>query len=412
MEGLVWVGFVAFVAVMLALDLGVFHRRDVAPTIRSAAAWSAVWIGLAVAFAGVVYWLYEQQPPRLTFACAAANGSQAAVDFLTAYVLEKSLSIDNIFVIALIFSYFKIPAARQHRVLFWGILGAVALRAAMIFGGVALLERFAWLEYVLGGLLIFSAVKLAVSRDQEFDPDHNPVVRLVKRLLPVSTDGADEEFFTRTPDGLAATPLLLALVVVETTDVIFAVDSIPAVFAVTRDPFLVFTSNIFAILGLRSLYFVLAGMLDRFRYLQTSLIVILGFVGLKMLTAHVVPISNAASLGVIGSVLAAGMLASRYVGRRSDRERVTGQTAATPEMGSDFAVKYLRRAAVAALGGAIVVLGAILIPLPGPGSLVLTCGLAVLGVEFGWARDWLKSLQNFARSLAGRRNEPSPPEGM
>ena len=408
MDGFVWVGFLAFVAMMLALDLGVFHRRDVAPTIRSAAAWSAVWIAMAAAFAGVVYWLYEQHPPRLASAYAAASGSQAALEFLTAYVLEKSLSVDNIFVIALIFSYF----ARQHRVLFWGILGAVALRAAMIFGGVALLERFAWLEYVFGGLLIVSAVKLAVSRDDEFDPDHNPIVRLVKRLLPVSTDGVNGEFLTRTVDGLAATPLLLALVVVETTDVVFAVDSIPAVFGVTRDPFLVFTSNIFAILGLRSLYFVLAGMLDRFRYLQASLVVILGFVGVKMLAAHVFPIPNSASLGVIGAVLAAGMLSSLYVDRRVQRDRLPPPTAESPAGSTPIAARFAKQVVIALLGGATLIVGALLIPLPGPGSLILACGLAILGVEFVWARDWLQRLRRFGRSLAGKQNEPSPPEGM
>lgn len=410
MEGFVWVGFLAFVALMLALDLGVFHRRDVAPTIRSAAAWSAVWITMAAAFAGVAYWLYEYHPPRLASSHAVTSGSQAAVEFLTAYVLEKSLSVDNIFVIALIFSYFRIPAARQHRVLFWGILGAVALRAAMIFAGVALLERFAWLEYAFGGLLIVSAVKLAISRNEEFDPDHNPLVRLVKRLLPVSSDGADEKFFTRTADGLAATPLLLALIVVETTDVVFAVDSIPAVFGVTRDPFLIFTSNIFAILGLRSLYFVLAGMLDRFRYLQASFIVILGFVGVKMLVAHVFPIPNTASLGVIGAVLSAGMLSSWYVDRRVQRDRLL-QPVETSAGCTPFAARFAKRAAIATLGGATLILGALLIPLPGPGSLILACGLAILGVEFVWARDWLERLRKLARSVAGRQNEPSPPEG-
>jgi tellurite resistance protein TerC len=243
------------------------------------------------------------------------TGSQAAIQFFTGYVIEKSLSLDNIFVIAMIFAYFRVPLAEQHRVLFWGILGAVVLRGVMIAMGAALIERFDWIIYVFGALLILSAVKMLVIRHDNLDPGKNPLVRLTRRLYPVSHDFDGSRFFTTMGDRRAVTPLFLALVLVESSDVIFAVDSIPAIFAITRDPFLVFTSNVFAILGLRSLYFALAGMMEKFRYLKMSLVFLLAYVGVKMMLAHHYPIPNPVSLAIIGGILSVGVLASLWVNR-------------------------------------------------------------------------------------------------
>lgn len=313
-----FVGFVALVLCFLALDLGVFHRHARVVRPREALAWTFVWIAVALAFAAFVYFGYEHHwlglgvdVPQLGGAPRAVGGSEAALLYLTGYVVEKSLSLDNIFVIALVFTAFGVPAQLQHRVLFWGILGALVLRGVMIGAGAALVHRFDWMTYVFGGLLIVTAVKMARVGAEEVDPNNNPLVRLVRRWLPIAPAFDGERFFTRVEGRRMATPLFLALAAVEFSDVIFAVDSIPAIFAITLDPFLVFTSNVFAILGLRALYFCLAGLLDRFRYLKVSLIAILFFVGLKMCLVHTpwrIPMGP--SLGVLGGLLALGFVAS------------------------------------------------------------------------------------------------------
>ena len=290
-----WAGFLAFVAVMLALDLGVFHRRAHAISLKDAAIWSGVWVGLALVFnAGVYLWF----------------GPQRALEFATGYVIEKALSVDNIFVIAVILSYFAVPAEQQHRVLFWGIVGALVMRLAFILAGGAFIQRFHWAIYVFGGILVVTGVKLLLQRHQEIHPDRNPVVRLVRRVLPITTGHRGGRFTVVEGGRRFATPLLLALVTVEFTDVVFAVDSIPAIFAVTRDPFIVFTSNIFAILGLRTLYFLLAGMIDKFRYLKVGLAAVLIFVGAKMALADLFKIPIAVSLGVVAALLAGAVVAS------------------------------------------------------------------------------------------------------
>ncbi len=291
-----WAGFTAFVLLMLALDLGVFHRRPHAVSIREATIWSAVWVTLAMIFNAGLYHF---------------RGAEPAVQFFTGYLIEKSLSIDNIFVFALVFGYFRVAAADQHRVLFWGILGALAMRAAFILAGSALLAQFHWILYVFGAFLIVTGIRMALHRELEIHPEQNPVLKLVRRWIPVTGDYRQHHFFVRDGGRWAATPLFLVLVLLETTDLIFAVDSIPAIFAVTDDPFIVYTSNVFAILGLRSLYFLLAGVMNKFTYLKLGLSAVLVFVGVKMLLSEVYKIPSLVSLGVVAALLAVAVVASR-----------------------------------------------------------------------------------------------------
>jgi len=291
----VWIAFNGFVLAMLALDLGVFHRNSHDVSVREALVWSAVWMALALAFNGLVWARYGQQP---------------ALEFLTGYLIEKSLSVDNIFVFVLIFTYFRVPPRYQHKVLFWGILGALLMRAAFIAAGVTLIQRFHWVVYVFGAFLVVTGVRMAIQQDKEIHPERNPVLRLAKRLMPVATEYDGDRFLTLVDGRRAATPLLIALVLIETTDLIFAVDSIPAILAITQDPFIVYTSNVFAILGLRALYFALAGVVRRFHYLSIGLAVVLVFVGCKMLLVDVVKLPTALSLGVIAAILAVSVAAS------------------------------------------------------------------------------------------------------
>ncbi len=297
-----WVGFLAFVGLMLALDLGVFHRKAHAVSLREAGVWSGVWILLAALFALGVFHFY---------------GPQRGLEFTTGYVLEKALSVDNIFVIVIVFGAFGIPARQQHRVLFWGILGALAMRAVFILAGVALIARFHWTVYVLGIFLVVTGVRMIFSRGEQGHPENNLLVRLARRVLPVAPGQDTEHFFTRIDGRRMVTPLFLALVAVEFTDVIFAVDSIPAVLAVSSDPFIVFTSNIFAILGLRSLYFLLAGVVQKFGYLKLGLALVLVFVGVKMAIVDIFKIPVGVSLAVVGVLIGGAILASLVMdGRR------------------------------------------------------------------------------------------------
>jgi tellurite resistance protein TerC len=272
---------------------------------------------LALVFNAAVYYMYEHHWLGIGLEVGhELTGKQAALQFFTGYVIEKSLSLDNIFVIALIFAYFNVPAVYQHRVLFWGILGALIMRGLMIAAGAALIQRFDWIVYVFGAFLLATAVKMLIVRHENLAPDKNPAVRLARFFYPVSAHFERQRFFTRIGDRRAITPLFLVLLVVESSDVLFAVDSIPAIFAITRDPFLVFTSNVFAILGLRSLYFALAGIMERFRYLRISLVFVLAFVGVKMLLAHHYPIPTWVSLSVICAILLIGIVASLIGSRR------------------------------------------------------------------------------------------------
>lgn len=308
---IVWLLFLSLVVALLALDLGVFHRRGHVIGVPEALRWSALWIGLGLGFSGLVWLLYDRHwlGVGLTVGDPLAGG-QAAVQYLTGYVVEKSLSLDNIFVIAMIFRYFRLPPELQHRALYWGILGAMVLRGLMIAAGAALIRNFAWVTIVFGAILLWTALRFL--RHDADDPhlERNPVLRWSRRVLPLTEGYRDQSFLVREGGRVLATPLVPLLLVVETSDVVFAVDSIPAVFAVTRDPFLVFTSNIFAILGLRALFFALVGVLDRLRYLKPSLALVLAFVGAKMLAAEWVHVPALLSLGIIMAILAAGALAS------------------------------------------------------------------------------------------------------
>jgi tellurite resistance protein TerC len=294
-----WAVFGVLIASMLALDLGVFHRRPHAIGLKEALGWSAMWIAVALLFNLAVYVWYQD-----------ASHPHAGLEFLTGYLIEKSLSVDNIFVFLLIFSHFGVDARYQHRVLFWGILGALIMRAVFIVTGVTLIRRFDWVIYIFGGILIFSGVKMAVQKEREIHPERNPILRLFRRFLPISADSQDGNFFLRRDSRLWATPLMIVLLVVETSDLIFAVDSIPAVLAITTDPFIVFSSNAFAILGLRALYFALAGVMNLFQYLHYGLSAILVFVGLKMIAAHHYRIPTGVALGIIGAILGISVIAS------------------------------------------------------------------------------------------------------
>ena len=290
-----WVGFIAFVLAMLALDLGVFQRKAHEVRPREAGIWVAVWVALALAFAGGL---------------AYFRGSATAVEFLTGYVIEESLSVDNLFVMVVIFEYFAVPAAFQHRVLFYGILGALVMRGLFIGVGAFLLSRFDWILYVFGAMLLVTGVRMIFKHDEEFDGDNNRLVQVMRRFVPMTKSYHGKHFFTVENGRRLATPLLLVLVLVEFTDLIFAVDSIPAIFGITRDPFIVFTSNIFAILGLRSMYFLLAAVIDKFYLLKYGLALILSFIGVKMLGERWFHINVLVSLAVVLGVLALSVVAS------------------------------------------------------------------------------------------------------
>ena len=296
-----WIGFSVFILTMLSLDLGLFNRKSHTITYREAWIWSAVWISLAMVFAGIVF---------------AYLGSDLGLKFLTGYLIELSLSVDNLFVFLLIFSYFKVPAKFQHRVLFWGVMGALVMRLTMIFVGAALINRFHWIIYIFGAFLVYTGIKMFKQEETDIQPEHNPVVRLVTRFLPITRYYDESKFFTRVGRRRTGTLLLLVLIVVEVTDLVFAVDSIPAIFAITTNTFIVYTSNVFAILGLRSMYFLLAGVIDKFHYLRTGLAIVLTFIGLKMLLVAVhfeIPIW--ASLIFVALVLAGSVVASLIIKR-------------------------------------------------------------------------------------------------
>jgi tellurite resistance protein TerC len=301
---LFWLLFNLFVVAMLVLDLGVFHRRAHTVKFREALRWSVMWIALAALFAGVIF-LWRGRP--------------SALQFVTGYVIELALSVDNLFVFLLIFRYFRVPPVHQHKVLFWGILGALIMRAMFIAAGIGLIRRFHWITYAFGAFLVYSGIKLFRQGETQIHPEKNPMLRLFRRLLPVTGDYEGDRFLVRST-GLQATPLLLVLVVVETTDLLFAVDSIPAVLAITRDAFIVYTSNVFAILGLRSMYFALAGMMEMFRYLPYGLSVILIFVGGKMLVSHYYDIRTELALAIVALLLLTSVLASLAHPRKSETQ--------------------------------------------------------------------------------------------
>jgi tellurite resistance protein TerC len=297
-----WVLFNVFVLAMLALDLGVFHRKAHEVKFREALIWSGVWISLALLFNLGIYHFAGKEP---------------AVEFLTGYLIEKSLSVDNIFVFLMIFSYFRIPAVHQHKILFWGILGALVMRAIFIFAGIALIEKFHWIIYLFGGFLILTGIKMAVKHDEEIHPEKNIILRWIRKLIPVKADLQTGHFFVQDLGKRAATPLFIALVFIEISDLIFAVDSIPAILSITSDPFIVYTSNVFAILGLRSLYFAVARFAELFEYLHYGLAAILVFVGVKMLLVDVYKIPSPVALAVVAAILVVSVSLSIWKERKN-----------------------------------------------------------------------------------------------
>ena len=300
-----WIGFNAFVLIMLALDLGVFHKKTHEVKVKEALIWTAVWIALAMVFnAGIFYFF----------------GKEKGVEFLTGYVIEKSLSVDNIFVFIMVFSYFQIPTKYQHKVLFWGVLGALVMRVIFIFAGVALISKFHWIIYIFGGFLIFTGFKMLLQEDKPIEPEKNPLIKLVRKILPVSNELHGDKFIIKQGAKTIATPLLLVLVLIEFTDLIFAVDSIPAILAISKDPFIVYTSNVFAIMGLRSLYFALSGITQYFVYLKYGLAAILIFVGTKMSIVDFYKVPVLLSLLIIVTILAISVIASLMVKSTEDKK--------------------------------------------------------------------------------------------
>ncbi|MBK7092825.1 MAG: TerC family protein [bacterium] len=298
-----WAGFIAFVLAMLVIDLGIFNRKAHTIKMKEALIWCTIWISLAALFCIGTY-IYK--------------GHQAGLEFLTGYLIELSLSLDNLFVFLLIFSYFRVAPTLQHKVLYWGILGALLMRAGMIAGGIALITKFHWIIYVFGAFLVFTGIKMLTSGDTEIHPDKNPIIRLARKLFPVTPQYHGDHFFARIDGRLFATPMFLVLLMIETTDLVFAVDSIPAILAITRDTFIVYTSNVFAILGLRSFYFALAGMFYKFRFLKVGLSIVLAYVGVKMLIADFFKIPTFVSLGVIVVTIGTSILVSFLIPAKTE----------------------------------------------------------------------------------------------
>lgn len=394
-----WSGFIAFIVTVLILDLDFLNRKARVVSLYESLAWTGLWVTLALTFNVVVYFIYDSHWLGMGLAAGGElDGKQAALQFFTGYLIEKSLSVDNIFVIALIFSYFQVPLQYQYRVLFWGIFGAIILRGVMIIFGLALINAFDWITFVFGAFLIYSAIKMLIQRQDNLEPDKNAIVRLIKRLYPVTDHYDGERFFTIQNGKRAATPLLLAMLLIETADVIFAVDSIPAVIAITRDPFLVFTSNIFAILGLRSLYFALASVMNKLRYLKTSLVFLMGFVGVKILLAHHYAIPTTVSLAIIAGILTIGVLASIFGGSR-DTAALASPLTNELERLVLLSVRGARRIVILVTGITVLLFGIVMIALPGPAIIVIPVGLAILATEFVWARRLLVRFKDQANGF-------------
>ncbi len=396
---LVWTGFITLILLMLAFDLFVVNRGEREIAAREALGWTAGVVLIAMFFTPVIYLLYDQGIMTVA-GTPGLTGRDAAVKYLTGWIVEYALSVDNIFVFSVVFTYFQVPRGLQHRVLFWGVLGAILMRGVMIAVGAALINRFEWMIYVFGVLLILTAFKLLFG-GEEVDPEKNPAVRLAVRFLPFTREYHGSRFFVRQAGRFVATPLLLVLVVVETTDVIFAVDSIPAIFGITSDAFIVFSSNMFAILGLRSLYFALAAIIDTFRYLKLSLVFILFYIGVKMLVSGVHHIDTWVSLTVVVGLLSAGVLASVV------RDRIEKRRAGLPPTpiedlaeAAEFAWRRSRRIVILVIGVTVLLVAIPVGLIPGPGGVfVVIAGLMILATEFVWARVFLKRLKRKALEL-------------
>ena len=403
LEPLLWIGFLGLIITLLALDLGVHRKEDRVLPMREALAWTGFYVALALAFSVFVYFVYENNWMEASAGLREdLGGTEAALYFFTAWLLEWSLALDNIFVIALIFAYFQVPAGQQHRVLFWGILGALVLRALMIGLGATLIHRFDWIVYVFGGLLLFTAMRLLVARHDNLTPERNPLVRFCRRCFPMTDGYRGSAFFVREGGRIYATPLALSLLVVESTDLLFAVDSIPAAFAITTDTFLVFTANIFAVLGLRALYFALAALLDRFRYLKMSLVFILAFVGIKFILSHHFPVPAWVSLLVVVGFMGVGLLASVL---HDDTAPLLSPLQEELEALAFVTLRQARQVVILAVGTSVLLLGLVVAVAPGPRYFALFVSLAIIGFELYWARKWLArtrlSVECLREGLAG-----------
>lgn len=318
---LVWGIFIAFIILFLALDLGVFNRTPHVIKTKEAAIWTGIWVTVALAFSGIIFWVFREgfidNPTNLT-------PHNAVLKYITGYLIELSLSIDNVFVIAVVFSSFSIPQKYQHEVLFYGILGAIIFRALMIFFGVTLINRFDWIVYVFGVFLLITAFRMLFQKEEKnFDPKSSKVFRILKKIFPVTSQTEGDKFFIKRLGTTAATPLFVALITIELTDILFALDSIPAILAITADPFIVFSSNILAILGLRSMYFLISRMISKFQYISYSLVVILAFVGVKMIISEYVEVPEWVSLAVIGVSLILGVVASILFGKNKEKDKLS-----------------------------------------------------------------------------------------
>jgi tellurite resistance protein TerC len=407
---LLWIGFFALVLTGLSLDLGVFNRTPRVIRTREAFAWTGFWITLALSFTIAVYYIYELDLEGFGIQSMATDlaGKDAVFLFLAGYLTEYSLSLDNIVVIALVFSYFRVPLAYQHRVLFWGVLGALVMRFIMIVAGAALIHQFTWITYVFGAFLIVSAARMLVATDDHLEPEKNAFVRLAERLFPVHDHFHGHHFFVEVNGKRFATRLFIVLVLVESSDLIFAIDSIPAIFAITTEPFIVVTSNVFAIMGLRSLYFALAPLMDRFRYLKMSLVFLLGFVGVKLVLAHHFEISPVATLGAIVGIVAVGALASVVAANRPRDHSDSPVTLMEREQLRGLTPRGARRVAVLVIFTSCLAVGAGVVLLPGPIWVLLPAGVALIAAESYWAR---RLFHREEKHPAGDSTEESEPRG-
>lgn len=399
---LLWGGFTTFILVMLLLDLFVVNRESKPISVRQSLLWTGVTVALALLFSVFVYFAYEHNWMGLNPEKEGiAGGSQAVIQYLTGWVTEYSLSLDNLFVISIVFTFFRVPLKYQHRVLFWGILGALVMRGAMIAAGAALIHRFSWTLSIFGVFLVFTAGRLLLMGDKEPNPEKNIFLRLFRRVVPVSPGYDGKRFFTRIAgksEGrtvLAATPLFVVLLVVEMTDVVFAVDSIPAIFGITRDPFLVFSSNVFAILGLRSLYFAVSAVIAKFRHLKIALVFVLLFIGVKLLLHDQWDPPDWLSMCIVVGILGAGIAWSVLSPEPGEGE--PGATALGDLTHvAEAAWRRARKWVILIVGGTVVLFGVALLVLPGPGLLVILVGFALLATEFVWAATLLKKLKRKA----------------
>ena len=399
---IVWVstGLFLLVAVMVALDLGMFRPKGHALSTTEAIVWSAFWVVVTFVFNASLSLIDE--PTWLDIGRLLGQevgGPGAALTFLTGYLAEKCLSVANIVVIALIFAYLRLPLMAQQRVLIWGVLAAVLMRGVMVALGLVLVPRLPWLAYLLGGLLMLTAAKILIARHDNLEPSKNPAVWMVRRWYGVAPHDDARRFFTRLEGQPAVTPLFLALLMVATTDLVFAIDAVPAIYAVTGYPFLVITCNLFAVLGLRALYFAVAGILEKFQYMKMSLVFVLAFLGVQMLLVRSHPIPTAPVLAVLAGILAVGLVAS-IAGAWRDTAALASPLA--EELAGLAVLTYtnVRRALIFLIGSSVLLVGLAMVVLPGPAILVIPAGLAILATEFAWARRLLRKIKDKARTLS------------